>query len=665
MKILQVHNLYREAGGEDVVARLEAELLSGEHEVDRWLLDNTEELQSLIARVKLLFTTHYSGRTRRKAADRLRSGNYGLMHVHNFFPLFTPSVFDAARELGIPSVLTLHNYRLIHPNGMLFHDGEIDERSVKGSAWSCVRDGVYRDSVFQTAVVAHMIEYHRRRGTWERVPDLFIALSNFAKKKLSEGGIPAERIVVKPNFVKDPGEAYFHENPMSRSNDSPRFLYVGRISSEKGIEDLVDTWMDRDIGYELRIAGVGPEKDRLQKRTSDNNRIQWLGYLKRKEILKEMSAATALIFPSRWYEGYPMTLIEALSTGCPVLTTNIGSQAEIIEHEKTGLHVLPGDPESMTEAVHRLSKQPDFTGHLSANARQAYLDRNTPEANYRQLVEIYQQARSLVKSSSSVVNNREGNRSSAPDTTEVLGIPLFNKSIRLAAEQIIEECSGEKNNHCISATGAHGIVYAFKNPLFKNLLQSFYMNLPDGMPAVWVGRAKGAREMERCYGPDFFARMMSETAGHPLKHFFCGGREGVPEKLKDVCETVFGNRNICGTYSPPFREIGGYDYEEIARQINEAGAHIVWIGISTPKQEQFAARLAEHTDVHFLITVGAAFDFHIGNIRQAPKWMQQSGLEWFFRLCMEPRRLMRRYIEIVPLFIYYALLDLIRFNLKK
>lgn len=259
----------------------------------------------------------------------------------------------------------------------------------------------------------------------------------------------------------------------------------------------------------------------------------------------------------------------------------------------------------------------------------------------------------------------ENKKTLDPDSIDILGTPLYNKSIRQASEQVIHACSGEKNNHCISATGAHGLIYAYKNPPFKRLLQSFYMNLPDGMPAVWVGRAKGAREMKRCYGPDFFSNMMTETSNRNLNHFFCGGKEGVAEKLKEISESKFGNRNICGTFSPPFKKIDEYDYEKIARRINKTGAHIVWIGISTPKQEQFAARLAEYTDVHFLITVGAAFDFHMGNVRQAPKWMQQSGLEWFFRLCMEPRRLMRRYIEIVPLFIYYSLLDLIRFNFKK
>src|SRR5690554_2264011 len=135
MKILQIHNLYRQAGGEDVVAEKEAELLTAHgHQVDRWIRDNKKELRSPLARLRLPFTTHFSTRSQKLARQRLRKGQHDLMHVHNFFPLFTPSIFRAARQAGVPSIMTLHNYRLIHPNGQLYSDGAIDERSVGGSA---------------------------------------------------------------------------------------------------------------------------------------------------------------------------------------------------------------------------------------------------------------------------------------------------------------------------------------------------------------------------------------------------------------------------------------------------------------------------------------------------------------------------------------------------
>ncbi len=252
------------------------------------------------------------------------------------------------------------------------------------------------------------------------------------------------------------------------------------------------------------------------------------------------------------------------------------------------------------------------------------------------------------------------------DSITINNIPLHNYSFRDAVKKIITKASGdERENCCVSLTGAHGLVYARKHPEFEELLHSFYLNLPDGMPGVWLGRMKGARLMQRCYGPNIFAAIMKASSTRNIKHFLCGGKEGVAEKLKVACAKKFNNTNITGTYCPPFLGIDEYDYEMIAEKINRSGADIVWIGISTPKQEQFAWRLSHYTNTHFLITVGAAFDFHTGSVPQAPGLMQQLGLEWFFRLMMEPRRLAKRYMEIVPLFMYYSVLDLWKYKFNK
>lgn len=242
---------------------------------------------------------------------------------------------------------------------------------------------------------------------------------------------------------------------------------------------------------------------------------------------------------------------------------------------------------------------------------------------------------------------------------EVLGVQMYNRDLDSFVHHVLDLISqgSPKENRCVSATGAHGIIYAKKHSSFKETLNSFYTNLPDGMPGVWVGRRKGAGEMKRCYGPDLFADLMKASAETEVKHFLCGGKEGVAEKLRVACAKKFSNRNISGVYCPPFKKVEEYDYEEIAEQINRSGADVVWVGISTPKQEQFAKRLSEFTDSHFLITVGAAFDFHIGELHQAPNWMQRAGLEWFFRLMVEPKRLYRRYLEIVPAFLFYGIKD--------
>jgi len=239
----------------------------------------------------------------------------------------------------------------------------------------------------------------------------------------------------------------------------------------------------------------------------------------------------------------------------------------------------------------------------------------------------------------------------------VLNIPLYDDKLSSSVSSLITTClkEEEKINRCVSATGAHGLVLAQKNKGFANTLNSFYWNLPDGMPTVWIGRWKGAKKMVRCYGPDFFKSVMIASADKSIRHYFCGGKNRVADELKSVCEFKLNNPNVVGTYCPPFRQMTDDEMTLLASDINDKNTDVVWIGLSTPKQEFFAIELAKYIKVHFIVTVGAAFDFHTGRVAQAPKIVQKAGLEWFFRLCMEPKRLFKRYAEVVPLFIYYNL----------
>jgi N-acetylglucosaminyldiphosphoundecaprenol N-acetyl-beta-D-mannosaminyltransferase len=249
---------------------------------------------------------------------------------------------------------------------------------------------------------------------------------------------------------------------------------------------------------------------------------------------------------------------------------------------------------------------------------------------------------------------------------KVLGISLFASNLEHLTRLVLHKCtSSKRSNLCISATGAHGLVFAQQNDLFKQTLESFYLNAPDGMPGVWIGRMKGARNMRRCYGPDVFKEIVIQSRKTNITHFFCGGNEGVADELKQAVKNKFSNEQIAGTYCPPFLSVEKYDYAAIAKRIDEVKPNIVWIGLSTPKQEIFASNLSRFTNVNFIITVGAAFDFHTDRVKQAPTLLQRVGLEWLFRLLMEPRRLYKRYFEVVPLFIYYNLRELLTFAFLK
>ena len=388
MKLLQVHNKYKQRGGEGVVFDQEYELLKNTHiEVKRYVIDNRRQLDDFISKLKLIFKTHYSNKYKDEIKHVISKFGVDLMHVHNFFPLLTPSIFEASKEKNIPSVLTLHNYRLIHPNGLLLHDGKIDERSVKGSAYRCVLDGVYRDSILQTLVVAHMIEYHRKNATWKTQVDQFIALTEFAKSKFIEGGVPGDKITVKPNFIEDPIKS--KKELRNLQNKEDYYIYIGRISKEKGIQTLIKAWKKREHDSKLLIFGDGPLYNTLVKATENNTNIIWKGYSDRSTVFQYLKYARAMIFPSICYEGFPLAILEALALGVPVISSNIGSQAEIIQEGETGLRFKVNDWESLNKKVIKLNSDSSLREFLSKNAREEFLKSHTPEKNKKKLLNIY------------------------------------------------------------------------------------------------------------------------------------------------------------------------------------------------------------------------------------------------------------------------------------
>ena len=395
MNILQVHNKYKILGGEWTVLQQEYELLKNTHAVEQFIVDNAKELSTVIDKLKLVFKTHYNKKAKKKLFDKLTGGNYDVMHTHNFFPLLSPSVFEAAREAGVPSILSLHNFRLIHPNGLLYHNGKIDHRSIGGSAYNCVWDGVYRNSKVQTAVAAHMIEYHRKHNTWQTFPSAFIALSEFSKQMFVDGGLPEERIFIKPNFIEDPlnnGSGLAIQDKKENM-----FLFVGRISTEKGIQDLIECWIQHKIKAKLVVAGDGPLREKLEKKSKANPSIQWLGQISREEILQKLTFAKAMLFPTRCYEGQPLIILEALSVGCPVITSKIGNPQNMIDDGVNGLHFKTGDINDMYSKISAIYYKTEKRKEMSKNARESYLNRYTPEKNSEMLMDIYKEAAKLEK----------------------------------------------------------------------------------------------------------------------------------------------------------------------------------------------------------------------------------------------------------------------------
>ena len=332
-------------------------------------------------KISTALNTTYSSSSKTTALAKLRAFKPDVVHVHNFFPQLSPSIYDACIELNIPVVQTLHNYRLMCPGAMLMRDGKICEQCVTGSPYQAVLHGCYKGSKLGTLVVAHMVATHRKLGTWQHKVTRFIALTEFAKAKFIEVGFPPNKIVVKPNFVND----FFIESlPVARVTP-PFGLFVGRLSAEKGLHTLLKAWALLDDSTLLKVAGTGPLAELVVKQTN----LEPLGLQSPAEISLLMQQAAFLILPSEWYEGFPLVLVEALAHGLPILASNLGSMAAIIKDGETGLLFEPGNAEDLATKVKWLLANPDECARLGVNARQAYLDKYTAEENVKQLLGVY------------------------------------------------------------------------------------------------------------------------------------------------------------------------------------------------------------------------------------------------------------------------------------
>jgi N-acetylglucosaminyldiphosphoundecaprenol N-acetyl-beta-D-mannosaminyltransferase len=237
-----------------------------------------------------------------------------------------------------------------------------------------------------------------------------------------------------------------------------------------------------------------------------------------------------------------------------------------------------------------------------------------------------------------------------PPRANVLGVGVSALNLD-SATAVVTQALQDRTKGYVCVTGVHGVSEAQADPAFRSILNRAFLNTPDGMPMVWMGRLQGFREMSRVYGPDLMLRVceVSETEG--FTHFFYGGGPGIAEDLKGRLEQRFPKLKVVGTYTPPFRPLTPAEEDELISRVSALQPDVFWVGLSTPKQEKFMAKYAPRLEATLFFGVGAAFDFHAGRLRQAPRWMQRSGLEWLFRLGCEPRRLWKRYFKNNPLFL--------------
>jgi glycosyltransferase involved in cell wall biosynthesis len=380
IRVLIVHNRYQCVGGEETVVANEHTLLDRQGWEPRlWSVSN-DAIVSAWDKITAAVRVSYSRAARDDLARIVAEFAPAVVHVHNFFPLLSPSIYDACRAAGVAVVQTLHNFRTICAGALLARDGHPCEDCIGASPYQAALHGCYRGSRIGSLVVARMVDTHQRRGTWSQKVDRFIALSAFAKSKFVAAGFPADRITVKPNFAED--------RPVSGCSVRAGALFAGRLSPEKGIDTLLRVW--NDLKVPLRIVGDGPLRERVEN--ASGSTVVTLGWKTPAEVAGEMAQAAFLILPSRGPENFPMVIAEAFCQGLPVIASRLPAIEEVVEDGATGLLFTQGDADDLSTKVRWAHQHPEAMRIMGANARRVYEERYSPSVNFRQLAAIYQAA---------------------------------------------------------------------------------------------------------------------------------------------------------------------------------------------------------------------------------------------------------------------------------
>ena len=385
--ILIVHNRYKYRGGEDTVAENERQLLeSYGHKVVTYIRDNSElDKMSKFQKLLLPLTTLYSRRTVRDIKRIIREHNIDVVHVHNTVPLISPSVYAAAKSCGCKVVQTLHNFRLLCPNGLMLRDGHICNDCIKYGLRCAVKHKCYRSSKLQTILLVTMLRLHRWLGTYREV-DKYIALTEFNKKLFCEG-LPKlfneSNIAVKPNFC------FGNDTPTAAvpANEREFFLFCGRVEEYKGIFELLEVFAQMSEQH-LIVLGTGADYDRAVSYAKQHNcaNVTFLGQCDKNTVMKYMSSAKCLIVPSKWYEGFPMTIAEAFSVGTPVMAADIGNAGELA---KMSAGTLPHDDISQWPPLIRRLCDNDVLQTEIDKAYALYKEHYSDAVNYKELMSIY------------------------------------------------------------------------------------------------------------------------------------------------------------------------------------------------------------------------------------------------------------------------------------
>lgn len=382
MRILQVQSSSRTRGGADDVMDAEAALLrSGGHDVEQLRYQPVGDT----AGPREALAVVWNRRAAREVADRVRRLRPDVVHVHSPYPLLSPAVFRAANRAGATTVTTLHSYRLVCVVGTCLRDGTVCEDCVgKRVKYPGVLHRCYHDSRAASAAMALSLATHRVTGTFDNDVHRYLALTGFGRDLLVRDGYPADRVGVAPNSVADPGEPSAAVGPLGYA------VFLGRFVPEKGVDTLLAAWQGVDVP--LKIAGDGPGRAEVERAAASNPAVEYLGWLDSEAQHRLLSGAGLVVFPSSWYEGQPLVLLQAMAHGVPVVSSDIANIEETTVAHGGGISFRTGDPAALARAVTSLAANPTEARRLGLAGRAAYLSQHTPERALARLVEEYDAA---------------------------------------------------------------------------------------------------------------------------------------------------------------------------------------------------------------------------------------------------------------------------------
>jgi glycosyltransferase involved in cell wall biosynthesis len=385
MKIIVVHNTYQQPGGEDIVFDQERRMLelAGHHVVVYSRSNHEIGNLNILGQIGMAKQTVWASDTRREFDKLLARERPDVVHIHNTFMLISPSIYTVCRDWGVPVVQTLHNFRLLCPNSNLFRDNHICEECVDDGLWRSIQYACYRDSRAATAAVVLMLSWHRHFKTWDKGVSRYIALTNFAREKFIAAGFPADKIVVKPNFLEsDPG---------SRERAGDYAVFMGRLSPDKGVFTLLEAWEQLREQLPLQIIGDGIQREELEETARARGlNVTFRGHLSREESISTLKHARFLVMPSLGYETFGMVIVEAFACGIPALCSRLGAMQEIVRDQQTGLHFTPGDATDLAQKVEWAWNNPSEIEAMGREGRREYEERYTAEKNYEMLRQVYE-----------------------------------------------------------------------------------------------------------------------------------------------------------------------------------------------------------------------------------------------------------------------------------